>query len=269
MADSSNIEWTDASWNPVTGCNKVSPGCKNCYAETMTLRLKAMGEKTGSTKYANGFKVTLHPDVLEVPLQWKKPRRIFVNSMSDLFHVDVPDDFIFQVFDVMQRAPQHQYQVLTKRPERVAYLNDILLWTKSIWMGTSVENADYQWRIDALRNTDAQLAFLSLEPLLGPLPDLDLRAIDWVIVGGESGLGARPMDLDWARDIRDQCVAAGVPFFFKQVGGVQKHRTGRELDGRTWDEMPRLQAGSSGGLSAKMTAPLGGAATAATSLTTV
>ena len=232
----SKIEWTDATWNPVTGCNKISPGCKNCYAERMSKRLKA----TGMAKYRNGFDVTLHPDTLEIPLRWRKPRSIFVNSMSDLFHDEVPDEFIAQVFDVMTRAHWHRYQVLTKRPERVASLNSQLPWPAHVWMGASVESQDYIHRIDRLRETDAVIKFLSLEPLLGPLPNLDLNGIDWVIVGGESGPGARPMQADWARDIRDQCLDAGVPFHFKQWGGVFKKRHGRTLDGRTWDETPAV-----------------------------
>ncbi len=230
----SKIEWTDATWNPVTGCNKISPGCKHCYAERLSKRLKA----TGMEKYRNGFAVTLHPATLDIPLRWRKPRSIFVNSMSDLFHVDVPDEFIAQVFGVMTRAHWHRYQVLTKRPERVASLNAVLPWPSQIWMGASVESQDYIHRIDLLRETDAAVKFLSLEPLLGPLTDMDLSGIDWVIVGGESGPGARPMQADWARDIRDQCQAAGVPFYFKQWGGVFKKRHGRVLDGRTWDEIP-------------------------------
>ena len=232
----SKIEWTDATWNPVTGCNKISPGCKHCYAERMSRRLKA----TGMAKYRNGFDVTLHPDTLEIPLRWRKPRSIFVNSMSDLFHDEVPDEFIAQVFDVMTRAHWHRYQVLTKRPERAASLNSQLPWPDQVWMGTSVESQDYIHRIDRLRETDAVIKFLSLEPLLGPLPNLDLNGIDWVIVGGESGPGARPMQADWARDIRDQCLDAGVPFHFKQWGGVFKKRHGRTLDGRTWDETPAV-----------------------------
>ena len=230
----SKIEWTDATWNPVTGCNKISPGCKRCYAERMAKRLQA----TGMAKYRNGFDVTLHPDTLDIPLRWRKSRSIFVNSMSDLFHVDVPDDFVRRVFDVMERAHWHRYQVLTKRPERVAALNHTLPWPAQVWLGVSVESADYVHRIDLLRQTDAAVKFLSLEPLLGPLPNLNLDGIDWVIVGGESGPGARPMQPDWARDLRDQCLDAGVPFHFKQWGGVFKKRNGRELDGRTWDDMP-------------------------------
>ena len=234
MAVGSKIEWTDATWNPVTGCNKISPGCKHCYAERLSKRLKA----TGMAKYRNGFTVTLHPDTLEIPLRWRKPRSIFVNSMSDLFHAEVPDEYIADVFDVMARAYWHRFQVLTKRPERVADLNSQLTWPDQVWLGVSVESAAYAHRIELLRETDAQIKFLSLEPLLGPLPNLNLAGIDWVIVGGESGPGAREMKANWARDIRDQCVTAGVPFLFKQWGGVFKKRNGRELDGRTWDEIP-------------------------------
>ena len=232
----SKIEWTDATWNPVTGCNKISPGCKRCYAERMSRRLKA----TGMAKYRNGFEVTLHPDTLDIPLRWRKSRSIFVNSMSDLFHDEVPDEFVRQVFAVMEQAHWHRYQVLTKRPERVAELNAELPWPAQIWLGVSVESADYVHRIDLLRETGAAVKFLSLEPLLGPLPALNLEGIDWVIVGGESGPGARPMQEAWALDIRDQCLAAGVAFHFKQWGGVFKKRNGRELDGRTWDEMPAI-----------------------------
>ncbi len=234
MAFQSSIEWTESTWNPVTGCTKVSPGCKHCYALRMSKRLQAMGNRN----YANGFKLTLQPHMLEMPLRWKKPQRIFVNSMSDLFHKDVPTAFILQVFDVMARADWHEYQVLTKRPERVAELNPILPWQPQIWMGTSVETTDYVHRIDLLRMTTAQVRFLSLEPLLGPLPDLNLKGIDWVIVGGESGPGARPIEKEWVTDIRRQCRAAKTAFFFKQWGGVNKKRSGRELDGRTYDEMP-------------------------------
>lgn len=237
MATDSKIEWTDATWNPVTGCHKVSPGCKLCYAERLTRRLKA----TGMVKYRNGFDVTTHPDTLEIPLRWRKPRTIFVNSMSDLFHSQIPDQFIRDVFAVMEQAHWHRYQVLTKRPERVAALNPLLPWPAQIWLGVSVESARYTHRIDLLRQTGAAVKFLSLEPLLAPLPSLNLDGIDWVIVGGESGPGARPMQADWARDIRDQCAAAGVPFHFKQWGGVFKKRNGRELDGETWDEMPNLE----------------------------
>jgi protein gp37 len=235
MATNSTIEWTESTWNPVTGCTKVSPGCVHCYAERMALRLQAMGQ----ANYADGFKVTMHDRALELPLSWKKPKTIFVNSMSDLFHKDIPVEFIQRVFDVMRRANWHQYQVLTKRSARIVELDPQLQWLPNIWMGVSVERKDYVYRIDDLRKTHAQTKFLSLEPLLGPLPNLDLSGIDWAIVGGESGPEARPMKEEWVIEIRDQCRAAGVPFFFKQWGGVQKCRNGRELEGRTWDEMPR------------------------------
>jgi protein gp37 len=234
MANNSHIEWTDATWNPVTGCTKISPGCKHCYAERLSKRLKAMGQ----ANYRNGFKLTLQPQMLELPLRWKSPKRIFVNSMSDLFHESVPTDYINQVFDVMGRAHWHQYQVLTKRSERILKLSNKLKWVPQIWMGVSVENEVYTNRIDDLRRCAAHVKFLSLEPLLGPLRKLNLRGIDWAIVGGESGPGARPVDPGWVTEIRDQCVKAGVPFFFKQWGGVQKSKTGRTLEGRTWDEMP-------------------------------
>jgi len=234
MANRSAIEWTESTWNPLTGCTKISPGCKHCYAERMAKRLKAMGQPN----YANGFRLTLHEDSLELPLRWKKPQMIFVNSMSDLFHKDVPVAFIQRVFDVMRRADWHQFQVLTKRSERLRKLAPVLEWPANVWMGISVENADYVGRIDDLRRTRARIKFLSLEPLLGPLPGLKLEGIDWVIVGGESGPGARPMARDWVVDIRRQCQRARVPFFFKQWGGVQKKRAGRELDGRTWDQLP-------------------------------
>lgn len=234
MATNSHIEWTDATWNPVTGCSKISPGCKHCYAERLANRLKAMGQ----ANYRNGFEVTLQPQMLELTLHWKAPRQIFVNSMSDLFHEDVPTSYIKEVFDVMRRAHWHQYQVLTKRSERALALDNELGWVPQIWMGVSVENERYKHRIDDLRRTSAHVRFLSLEPLLGPLRKLNLRGIDWAIVGGESGPGARPIDPAWVIEIRDQCLRAGVAFFFKQWGGVRKKKTGRELEGRTWDEMP-------------------------------
>ncbi len=235
MATNSHIEWTDATWNPVTGCTKISPGCKHCYAERLANRLKLMGQKN----YSNGFELTLQPRMLELPLKWKRPKRIFVNSMSDLFHADVPLDYIQRVFHIMRVADWHQYQVLTKRADRLAELSHHLAWARQIWMGVSVENADYRERIDHLRQTGAHVKFLSIEPLLGPLPKLSLRGIDWVIVGGESGPGARPMDPAWVADIRDQCLRSGLAFFFKQWGGVNKKRTGRQLDGRTWNELPQ------------------------------
>lgn len=232
----SSIEWTDATWNPVTGCTKISPGCKHCYAERMAKRLKLMGQ----LNYRNGFEVTLQPHMLDLPLKWKTPKRIFVNSMSDLFHGDVPVSYIRDVFSIMRQAHWHQYQVLTKRSQRLLELSPELEWAPQIWMGVSVENRDYTNRIDDLRKTGACVKFLSLEPLLGPLPKLNLRGIDWAIVGGESGPGARPVDPSWVTDLRDQCLRADVAFFFKQWGGVQKKKTGRELEGRTWDEMPEL-----------------------------
>lgn len=234
MALASSIEWTESTWNPLTGCTKISPGCKRCYAERMAKRLRAMG----SANYANGFRLTLHEQALELPLSWRKPQTIFVNSMSDLFHQEVPEAFVQRVFDVMNRAHWHRYQILTKRSARLRALSPELPWAAHIWMGVSVEDARYVRRIDDLRETGAFTKFLSLEPLLGPLPGLDLQGIDWVIVGGESGPKARPLDADWVRDIRDQCVEAEIPFFFKQWGGVNKKKAGRVLDGRTWDEMP-------------------------------
>jgi protein gp37 len=230
------IEWTELTWNPVTGCDDASPGCENCYARRMAGRLEAMG----AYNYRNGFQVTLQPQMLDRPLRWRKPQRIFVNSMSDLFHVDVPKDYIHRVFDVMVAANQHQFQVLTKRSGRLLRLSRELPWPRNVWMGVSVENTDYLRRIDHLRNTGAHVKFLSLEPLIGPLPNLDLSNIDWVIVGGESGPGARAMDPGWVREIRDQCIRDGVAFFFKQWGGVFKKQAGRTLDERTWDEYPAL-----------------------------
>ena len=234
MAQNSSIEWTEATWNPVTGCTKISPGCKFCYAERMALRLKAMGQP----RYRDGFKVTLQDDLVELPLKWREPRMIFVNSMSDLFHRDIPVEFIQRCFETMRKASQHTFQILTKRPERVAELASVLTWPSNVWMGTSVESADYTRRIHELQAVPAKIRFLSVEPLLGPIPQLPVRGIAWVIVGGESGPGARPMDADWVRQIRDRCLRYNVPFFFKQWGGVQKSRSGRILDGRTWDEFP-------------------------------
>ena len=234
MAQGSGIEWTESTWNPVTGCAKVSPGCKYCYAERMAERLRAMGQRN----YRNGFTLTLQPHMLELPLRWKKSQTIFVNSMSDLFHKDVPLAYINRVFDVMRRAHWHRFQVLTKRSERLAELNSKLEWAPNIWMGVSVESDAYRSRIDDLRSTNSVVKFLSLEPLLGPLPNLNLKAMDWVIVGGESGPKARPMDPAWAKELRDQCRRAKVPFFFKQWGGKNKKQAGRLLEGRTWDQMP-------------------------------
>lgn len=234
MASNSSIEWTESTWNPLTGCSKISPGCKNCYAERLSLRLQAMGQPN----YANGFTLTIHEHALELPLRWKRPQTIFVNSMSDLFNKDVPVDFIHRVFDVMRRADWHRFQILTKRSDRLLALSKQLPWSPHIWMGVSVENEDYAYRIEHLRRTKAKIKFLSLEPLLGPLRLLNLKGIDWVIVGGESGPGSRPIAQSWVIDIRDQCRKAKVPFFFKQWGGFNKKKTGRSLEGRTWDEMP-------------------------------
>jgi protein gp37 len=235
MADTSRIEWTEATWNPVTGCTKISSGCRNCYAETMARRLKAMG----NPRYANGFSVTMHPDQIELPLRWKKPRTIFVNSMSDLFHEDVPIAFLRAVFDTMGRAGWHRFQVLTKRAGRLRGLASQLTWHPNVWMGVSVEDRDSKCRIADLRSIPAAVRFLSLEPLLEDLGELDLSRISWVIVGGESGHGARPMDPQWVRSIRDQCSESRTPFFFKQWGGARKKEAGRRLDGRYWNDMPR------------------------------
>ena len=230
----SSIEWTESTWNPLTGCTKISPGCKFCYAERMSARLKAMG----NANYANGFELTLQPHMLEKPLEWKKPQVIFVNSMSDLFHKDVPVEYILKVFDVMRRAHWHCFQVLTKRSAILEQVSPLIDWPENVWMGVSVENQDYTFRVDHLRRTGAYIKFLSLEPLIGPIDDLELSGIDWAIVGGESGPGSRPMKKEWVITLRDHCVREKVPFFFKQWGGVNKKKTGRELDGRTWDEMP-------------------------------
>jgi protein gp37 len=234
MSDHTGIEWTDATWNPVTGCTKVSPGCKHCYAERLAVRLKAMG----SPRYRNGFALTLQPDQLGLPVRWRQPRRIFVNSMSDLFHEAVPDEYIRRVFNVMVEADWHVFQILTKRSRRLAQLALQLPWPCNIWQGVSIESSRYTWRVAHLRQVSAAVRFLSIEPLLGRIPDLPLEGIHWVIVGGESGGQHRETAPDWVRDIRDQCVAAGVAFFFKQWGGRTPKAGGRVLDGRTWDEMP-------------------------------
>ncbi len=234
MGSKSKIEWTESTWNPVTGCTKASPGCRHCYAERMAKRLQSMGQ----ANYVNGFEVTTHPHTLELPLSWKKPQTIFVNSMSDLFHEEVPLDFILRVFDVMTRAHWHCFQVLTKRSERLLDLNSELPWAPHIWMGVSVENNDYVDRVEDLRGTGAHVKFVSCEPLLGPLPDLRLHNIDWVIVGGESGPKARAMKEAWVLEIRDHCRNDQVPFFFKQWGGVNKKKNGRMLQGKTYDGMP-------------------------------
>lgn len=235
MAQSS-IEWTEMTWNPTTGCTKISAGCKFCYAEIMSKRLQAMGVE----KYKDSFKVRTHPDTLKTPYTWKHPKIVFVNSMSDLFHPEVPLEFIKKVFDVMNDNPQHVFQVLTKRAERLLELNDELKWTHNIWMGVSVEDERVKHRINYLRKSDARVKFLSCEPLIGPLPKINLKKIDWVIVGGESGRKPRYMNPDWVLDIQDQCEKADVKFFFKQWGGTNKKKAGRELNGKTYDDMPDI-----------------------------
>lgn len=234
MAVNSDIEWTDATWNPVTGCTKISPGCANCYAETFAERFRGVKDHP----YEQGFDLKLWPSRLLLPSAWKKPKRIFVNSMSDLFHKDVPTEYILKVFEAMNTANWHQYQILTKRHERLLELDSLIPWSKHIWMGVSVENQEYAHRVDYLRKTKAHLKFLSVEPLLGPIENLNLIGIDWVIVGGESGRQPRRLEEEWVRSMRDQCDAAGVNFFFKQWGGTNKKKAGRVLDGRTHDDMP-------------------------------
>lgn len=236
MAFDTGIEWTESTWNPVTGCSKISSGCLNCYAERMARRLQAMG----LAGYAGGFSVAIHEEGLERPVKWRKPRMIFVNSMSDLFHEDVPEAFLRRIFDVMTKTPWHRYQILTKRAERLSRLAPSLPWPENIWMGVTVEEGRYLGRVDHLRSTPAAVKFLSLEPLLSPVVDLRLDGIDWVIVGGESGPRARPLNGSWVVDIKEKCRKAGVPFFFKQWGGVRKKKAGRLLEGRTWDEMPNF-----------------------------
>lgn len=238
MGQMSKIEWTQSTWNPVTGCSKISPGCKNCYAERMAARLQAMG----SPRYRNGFKVTLQEDLVELPLEWSQPKLIFVNSMSDLFHEDVPSDFIVKVFDTMKRADWHTFQVLTKRSERLLSISPYLPFPANVWVGVSVESPQYVYRIRDLARVPAAVRFLSIEPLLAPIPRLPLRSIDWVIVGGESGPGARPMKPEWVQQVRKQCKQKHVRFFFKQWGGVRKKAAGRLLNGRTYDEMPIAKA---------------------------
>ncbi|MCM0759088.1 phage Gp37/Gp68 family protein [Sporomusa sphaeroides DSM 2875] len=234
MGSISKIEWTESTWNPVTGCTKITAGCANCYAYIMARRLHAMG----NPRYANGFNVTLHNDLIRLPLTWKKPRRVFVNSMSDLFHEEVPIDFIVKVFEVMNVTPWHNYQILTKRTKRLVEIAPYLKWTPNIWQGATIENSSVVDRLFDLKQIPANIKFLSLEPLIGPLNDLDLDGIQWVIVGGESGAYARPIMAEWIYEIRDHCVRQKVPFFFKQWGGFNKKKNGRLLEGRTWDEMP-------------------------------
>ncbi len=236
MANKSKIEWTESTWNPITGCTKISPGCKNCYAERMSRRLQAMGNPS----YSNGFTLTCHEHLLARPLKWKKPQMIFVNSMSDLFHKDVSIKFLHKIFNIMHQAHWHTFQILTKRSSRLLELNPIIEWSDNIWMGVSIENADYKYRIDNLRKTEAKIKFLSLEPLLGPLGRLDLTDIDWVIVGGESGPKARMIEKEWVLEIKEQCLSRDVPFFFKQWGGKNKKKAGRLLENRTWDGMPLI-----------------------------
>ncbi len=237
MATQSTIEWTESTWNPVTGCTKISAGCLHCYAERMAKRLRAMGQQ----RYRNGFKVTLQTEALEEPYKWKKPRIVFVNSMSDLFHEEIPLEFIQDVFGVMSKNRRHTFQVLTKRSERLRELAPLLEWSENIWMGVTIENNDYVDRADDLRAINAAIKFLSLEPLLGPASDLEFDGIDWVIVGGESGPGARPMKEKWVLDIKKKCENEhNIPFFFKQWGGVNRKKTGRTLQGRTWDNYPKV-----------------------------
>ena len=238
MSDGTGIEWTDATWNPVRGCAKVSPGCKHCYAETFAERFRGVPNHP----FEHGFDLRLVPTALDLPRTWKRGRLVFVNSMSDLFHEDVPDEYIARVFDVMRACPQHRFQVLTKRHERLAELAPGLRWPTNVWMGVSVESARYFERIERLQAVPANVRFLSLEPLLGPMPALPLTGIDWVIVGGESGRRPRAVDPEWVREIRDQCRAARVPFFFKQWGGRNKKAAGRRLDGREWSQMPERLA---------------------------
>jgi protein gp37 len=234
MAGTTSIEWTEASWNPVTGCTKVSEGCLHCYAERIAGRLSRMGMKT----YQKGFSVTMHPDTLPIPRRWKTPRMIFVNSMSDLFHEEVPVEFIEETFSVMNEAYWHTFQILTKRPDRLLELAGSLSWSPNIWMGVTVELSKHLCRIDCLRKSPAAVKFISFEPLLGPITEVNLEGIDWVIVGGESGPGARPMSPSWACSLRDASISAGVPFFFKQWGGVNRKTAGRILDGQTWSQWP-------------------------------
>jgi len=236
MINHTKIEWTGASWNPITGCTKISPGCRYCYAERMALRLLKMGQY----KYRNGFKVTIHPDELEQPLKWKKPQVIFVNSMSDLFHEDVPDQFIYQMFETMQKASWHTFQILTKRSQRLASMAKRLPWPDNIWMGVSVENADYVHRLHDLGKVPCHVRFVSMEPLLGPISRFPHDKIDWVIVGGESGPKARPIEESWVIEIRNQCIKNSIPFFFKQWGGVNKKKAGRLLDGKFWEQSPAI-----------------------------
>lgn len=234
MSGKTKIEWTECSWNPITGCTKVSDGCKNCYAERLSKRLVAMK----NPRYYNGFNVTIHKDLIDAPRSWKTPRKIFVNSMSDLFHEDVPDNVILSIFKTMNECPQHQFQILTKRPERLVLLNNKIKWTPNIWMGVTVESKKYLDRINCLRDTEAYIKFISAEPLISDLPNLDLTGIDWIIVGGESGPGARQIEKEWVLNIKEKAREYGSAFFFKQWGGTNKKKNGRELDGKTYSEYP-------------------------------
>ncbi|MEW9555957.1 DUF5131 family protein [Nonomuraea sp. NPDC050783] len=247
MADKSGIEWTEATWNPTTGCDRISPGCDNCYALTLARRLKAMGnpkyQRDGDPRTSGeGFALTLHPEVLLTPYRWARPRTIFVNSMSDLFHARVPDDFIRQVFEIMVDTPRHTYQILTKRPRRLARLAGRLPWSSNIWIGVSIETQAQAWRLDDLRKVPSAVRFVSAEPLLGDLVSIDLAGIDWLIAGGESGPNHRPMDPEWIRSLRDRCLEAEVPFFFKQWGGRTPKHGGRELDGKIYSDLPEPES---------------------------
>jgi len=234
MSINSTIEWTESTWNPVTGCSKISPGCKNCYAERFAKRLKGMGNKL----YENGFRVTLHKNVLEKPLTWQKQQRIFVNSMSDLFHEEVPDEFIIKVIDIMRRADWHIFQILTKRSDRLMNFSEHFTWPDNVWVGVSIENSDYSYRLEHVKKINANVKFISFEPLIGEIENADFSDIDWVIVGGESGPHARGMQHEWVKSIFDNCYSVGVPFFFKQWGGFNKKKNGRQFLGKTWDQMP-------------------------------
>ncbi|HBW38309.1 DUF5131 family protein [Desulfosporosinus sp. BICA1-9] len=237
MANKTKIEWTECSWNPVTGCTKVSAGCQNCYAATFAKRLEAMH----NPRYTNGFNVTIHEDLITAPVKWKAPRKVFVNSMSDLFHEVLKDEIILSIFDTMNKASWHTFQVLTKRPERLQALSNRINWTNNIWMGVSIESSDYLYRAEQLKSTNAQVKFISAEPLLSDLSGLDLNGIDWIIVGGESGHYCRPMEEEWVISLRDNAKETGVPFFFKQWGGTNKKKNGRLLEGRTYDEYPQME----------------------------
>lgn len=238
IVSNTKIEWTEASWNPVTGCTRISNGCKNCYAFNMARRLNAMG----NVRYRNGFNITFHEDLLDRPLKWKSPRKIFVNSMSDLFHEDIPLEYILKVFKTMNKAHWHTFQILTKRSKRLSEIASHLPWSDNIWMGVTVEDSSVKYRIDNLRTVPSKIKFLSLEPLLSDISRINLRNIDWVIVGGESGPRARPVEVEWVRNIRDACLNQNVPFFFKQWGGVNKKKAGRVLDNKIWDEYPKLSS---------------------------